>query len=152
VRLTLRMQDADFFLEHIQKEGQFGNLHTLNSAALSDSQKNIWLNAGLLEDRLKQLKAKTCKRLAQFIVKQCFIVVVSTPDVASAYRTFMVLNNRGLDLAHSDILKSDIIVNVRWTAGRTGAYAACVIGASPFGPPPPGLRFAPVLRTSTSGG
>jgi len=28
-----------------------------------------------------------------------------------------------------------------------GAYAAGVIGASPFGPPPPGLRFAPVLRS-----
>ena len=35
---------------------------------------------------------------------------------------------------------------------RVDIYAAGVIVASVFGSPPPGLRFTPVLRTSTSGG
>lgn len=108
-RLTLRKQDADFFRDHIQKEGQFDKLRAMNAAKLSDSQKNIRHNTGVLADRLKKLAPDTCKRLAQFIVRQCFLVVVWTPDFAPAYRTFMVLNNRGLDLAHSDILKSEII-------------------------------------------
>ncbi len=48
-------------------------------------------------------------RLAQFIVKNCLLVVVSTPDLDSAYRIFSILNCRGLDLSHSDILKSEVI-------------------------------------------
>lgn len=108
-RLTLRKQDADYFRDHIQKEGQFGKLLGLNAAKLSDSQRNILRNTAVLVGRLNKLTPEICKRLAQFIVKQCFLVVVSTPDFASAYRTFMVLNNRGRDLAHSDILKSEII-------------------------------------------
>ncbi|MEG4048524.1 HNH endonuclease family protein, partial [Microcoleus sp. Pol17_C1] len=50
-----------------------------------------------------------CIRLAQFLITQCFLVVVSTPDFDSAYRIFSVLNNRGLDLSLTDILKADII-------------------------------------------
>lgn len=37
------------------------------------------------------------------------MVVVSSPDLDSAYRIFSILNNRGLDLSHSDILKAEII-------------------------------------------
>lgn len=50
-----------------------------------------------------------CIRLAQFIVSRCFLVVVSTPDLDSAYRIFSVMNSRGLDLTARDILKADII-------------------------------------------
>src|SRR5207253_4847819 len=108
-RLTLRQRDTEFFREFIQKEGQIDRLRGLDAGKLSDSQNNVRQNALLLVDRLKKLSPDACKRLAQFIIKQCFLVVVSTPDFASAYRIFTVLNNRGLDLAHSDILKSDII-------------------------------------------
>ena len=111
-RLTLRQRDAEFFRDHIQKEGQIDKLRDLNPSKLSDSQNNIRHNTGILVDRMKKFTPDLCKRLAQFIIKQCFLVVVSTPDFASAYRIFMVLNNRGLDLSHSDILKSDIIGEV----------------------------------------
>lgn len=108
-RLTLRERDAEFFRDYVQKEGQIENLRSLDLGKLGDSQSNVRQNALLLVDRLKKLAPDTCKRLAQFVIKQCFLVVVSTPDFASAYRIFTVLNNRGLDLSHSDILKSDII-------------------------------------------
>jgi hypothetical protein len=108
-RLTLRDRDADFFRDNIQKEGQLDKLKALNDGQLSDSQRNIRSNAGVLVERLKKLPLEACKRLAQFIIKKCFLVVVSTPDFASAYRIFTVLNNRGLDLSHSDILKSEVI-------------------------------------------
>jgi len=111
-RLTLRERDAEFFRDHIQKEGQIDKLRALNQGKLSDSQSNIRHNTAVLVDRLKKFTPDACKRLAQFIIKQCYLVVVSTPDFASAYRIFMVLNNRGLDLSHSDILKSDIIGHV----------------------------------------
>jgi hypothetical protein len=48
-------------------------------------------------------------RLAQFIIRRCYLVVVATPDLDSAFRIFAVLNSRGLDLAATDILKAELV-------------------------------------------
>jgi len=108
-RLSLKEKDNEFFRDYIQREGEIEKLRAMGASKLNDSQKNISQNAITLLDRLKKESTATCTRLAQFTIKQCFLVVVSTPDFASAYRTFMVLNNRGRDLSHSDILKAQII-------------------------------------------
>jgi len=108
-RLTLREQDADFFKVYIQNEGGINKLKELNSAELMESQKLIKENAHLFLQRFQAIGEQCCIRLAQFIITQCFLVVVSTPDFDSAYRIFSVLNNRGLDLSLTDILKADII-------------------------------------------
>ena len=42
-------------------------------------------------------------------MQKCFLVVVSTPDLDSAYRIFSTLNARGVDLSVTDLLKSEII-------------------------------------------
>ncbi|MEG4283078.1 DUF262 domain-containing HNH endonuclease family protein [Microcoleus sp. A006_D1] len=108
-RLTLRERDADFFKAYIQNEGGINKLKELNSAELMESQKLIKENADLFLQRFHAIGEQCCIRLAQFIITQCFLVVVSTPDFDSAYRIFSVLNNRGLDLSLTDILKADII-------------------------------------------
>ena len=108
-RLTLRERDAEFFKAYIQNEGGINKLKDLNSAELMDSQKLIKGNAHLFLQRFHAIGEHCCIRLAQFIITQCFLVVVSTPDFDSAYRIFSVLNNRGLDLSLTDILKADII-------------------------------------------
>jgi uncharacterized protein with ParB-like and HNH nuclease domain len=108
-RLTLRDRDADFFRSHIQDAGRLVALRSLNPGQLSDSQRNIQANAAIFLDNLASLAEEQRIRLAQFIVKNCLLVVVSTPDLDSAYRIFSILNDRGLDLSHSDILKSEII-------------------------------------------
>lgn len=108
-RLTIRERDADFFKNYIQIEGGFEQLKTLKDAVLSDSQGHIFENALALLNRLNQLNEERQKRLTQFILHKCLMVVVSTPDMDSAYRIFSVLNDRGLDLSHTDILKSEII-------------------------------------------
>ena len=108
-RLTLRERDAEFFRKHVQDAGQIISLKKLNAGQLTDSRRNIRANALLYLDRLEKLADDQRVRLAQFIVKNCLLVVVSTPDLDSAYRIFSILNDRGLDLSHSDILKSEII-------------------------------------------
>jgi hypothetical protein len=108
-RLTLRERDADFFKDYIQTEGGFERLKTLKDAVLPDSQRHVFENALTLLTRLTQLDEEHQKRLTQFILYKCLLVVVSTPDMDSAYRIFSVLNDRGLDLSHTDILKSEII-------------------------------------------
>ena len=111
-RISLRQRDDGFFKQYIQKDDGIKNLKNVDQTNLPDSQRNIRDNALMLLTRLKPLTEKRQIRLAQFIVTQCFLVVVSTPDFDSAYRIFSVMNDRGMDLSLTDILKADIIGQV----------------------------------------
>lgn len=108
-RLRLRERDADFFNQYIQDECGIGKLQDLNVSKNSNSCQNIKENALFFVQRLGQFNESQLFRLVQFIVTRCFIVIVSSPDFDSAYRIFSVLNNRGLDLSLTDILKAEII-------------------------------------------
>ncbi|MHC5824247.1 MAG: DUF262 domain-containing protein, partial [Nostoc sp.] len=90
-------------------EGGIDKLKKLHTAKLSDSRKNLKENALLFVYRLQGFTNNQLLRLTQFIIKRCFLVIVSTPDIDSAYRIFSVINNRGMDLSHADILKAEII-------------------------------------------
>jgi hypothetical protein len=66
-------------------------------------------NALLFLSKLRNLTEEQCVFLASYVAMQCYLVVVSTPDLDSAYRIFSVLNDRGLDLSLTDILKAEIV-------------------------------------------
>lgn len=111
-RLTLRDRDAKFFQENIQNEKGVERLDGLNTKELSSSRQNIRSNALHFLSQLEELAEADPSRplrLAKFIINRCFLVVVWTPDLESAYRIFSVLNDRGLDLSYTDILKAEII-------------------------------------------
>ena len=111
-RLALRERDREFFANYIQAL-DFNILLNLDPAGLdNESQKNIQLNSRLLLERLKNTFGSDSDKLCAFgafLVQRCFLVAVSTPSQQSAFRVFSVLNNRGLDLLPSDIIKADII-------------------------------------------
>ncbi len=107
-RLKLRELDQKFFQEYIQTEDGFERLLALNEQ-LKDSQENIRANARLFAKKLGDLTSEQMTRLAGFIITRCYLVVVTTPDIDSAYRIFSVLNSRGLDLSVADILKSKVL-------------------------------------------
>ncbi|MBE9005747.1 DUF262 domain-containing protein [Fortiea sp. LEGE XX443] len=108
-RLTLRPRDAQFFKEYIQAESGIDKLKQLNNKQLSDSCKNCKENTLLFLAKLQNLSEIQIIQIFKFITKRCFLVVVSTPDIDSAYRIFSVLNSRGMDLSHADIFKAEII-------------------------------------------
>jgi hypothetical protein len=108
-RLTLRDRDQPFFEKQILDLGAVAQLDGVGLAPLTDSQRNLVQNAQLFRDRLAQLTEPECTRLVRFIDGYTYLVTVATQDFDSAYRIFTVLNERGLDLTHSDILKSEII-------------------------------------------
>lgn len=108
-RLRPKPQDAEFFEQYIQRAGRIESLRTVNTATISDSKRNMRDNALLYLDRLRDLPEQRRTRLVQFIIQRCLLVVVSTPDLDSAYRIFSVLNDRGLDLSAADILKAQVI-------------------------------------------
>lgn len=110
-RLTLRPKDQTFFWDYIQYED---GLEKLDRAAnnLPDSQRNIRTNALYLKEKVSELSDERRTELGMFIIQRCYLVAVSTPDLDSAYRIFSVLNDRGMELSHADILKADIIGNM----------------------------------------
>ncbi len=108
-RLRPKERDAAFFQQFIQSENAIqrmqGQLHT----EMTESQRNMYENALLYLRQLRELPEARRIRLAQFLAQRCLLVVVSTPDLSSAYRIFSVLNDRGLDLSYADILKAEVI-------------------------------------------
>lgn len=108
-RLKLRERDEDFFRHYIQDLAGLDELLKLDSAQLTDSQRHIQSNAVYFIEALSLLSNSERSRFIQYLVTRCFLVVVSTPDLDSAYRIFSTLNARGLNLSLSDLLKSEII-------------------------------------------
>lgn len=121
-RLTLRNQDQPFLEKHILDRSGLSGLRQIGTAALSDSQRNLVANAVRFQDRLAGLSTEECQRLVSFIDGYTYLVVVATQDFDSAYRIFTVLNERGLNLTHTDILKAEVIGEIPESA--QDAYTA----------------------------
>ncbi|WP_410636017.1 DUF262 domain-containing protein [Amycolatopsis sp. cmx-4-83] len=107
-RLRLRDQDQGFFEKYIQERSGNDLLPDLRNVT-PDSRLRLVENALLFKTRLNALETVERERLVSFIDMYTYLVVVATVDFESAYRIFSVLNERGLDLTHTDILKSEII-------------------------------------------
>jgi len=108
-RVTLRPRDEEFFKQYVQEDGGIPKLLELDSGQLTDPEANIQANAALFMKRLGELSGETRSALAAYLLNDCFLVAVSTPDTESAFKIFAVLNDRGLDLSHADIIKSELI-------------------------------------------
>ncbi len=121
-RVRPRERDAGFFQDYIQQDNGIRRLKGLDPDELPDSQRNMRENALLYLQRLEGLTEQQRLRLARFVVNRCLLVVVSTPDLDAAYRIFSVLNDRGLDLSHTDILKAEIVGGI--PAEEQASYTA----------------------------
>lgn len=109
-RLGLRKQDAAFFRKYVQEPGRMHELFAItDNLVSSESQRAIRDNAKALHARLNAWDETKLDALSQLASTRTFLVVVTTPDLNSAYRIFSVMNARGLDLAPTDIFKSKII-------------------------------------------
>ncbi len=108
-RLAVRERDRKFFQNNIQQMGRLRSLLERSHANLPDSQRRMLENARHLFNALARHEERRRKILMQFIAQRCYLVVVSASDQNSAYRIFSVLNDRGLDLSPTDILKAGII-------------------------------------------
>lgn len=110
-RLRIRKRDRDFFKKYIQ-EMDFDGLFKLNPETQDTEAKgNIIRNAKLLMDRMeaKFEKGEDIVKFGSFIVTRCLMVAVSTSTEQTAFRIFSVMNNRGMSLLATDIIKADVI-------------------------------------------
>lgn len=117
-RLSPRDRDAEFFQKHIQQLGATAT--PADHYAANDAQRNMAANAAMFRERLATRTDDERTRLITYLVRRCYLVVVEASDRASAYRIFSVMNDRGLDLSPTDILKADIIGAL--PEGKRGTY------------------------------
>lgn len=114
-RLSLRARDQGFFTKYIQNFN-LNQLMELDSSSLNnESQRNIRANAEyLLAEIEKRFEAPDeLEAFVTFLLTRCFLVAVSTPTQESAFRVFSVMNSRGLDLQPTDIIKADLIGQIK---------------------------------------
>ena len=108
-RLSLRELDREFFENHVQNRGRVEDFLKIDPVKFSDSQNRILENVRYLYQELTKLNDSQRDGLADYVSTNCYLVVVSASDVESAYRIFSVMNDRGLPLSPTDILKANII-------------------------------------------
>ncbi len=108
-RLSIRERDREFFQSNIQERDKLNDFVKHPQVNLPESQQRMFENAKFLWDELSKLDESNRNALMAYIIQHCYLVIVSTTDQASAYRIFSVLNDRGLDLSPTDILKAQII-------------------------------------------
>ena len=108
-RISARQRDRSFFEEKIQRMHSLENFLQLDPVAFSDSQTHMFENVRYLRRELLRLDDRERRKLAGYIAQRCFVVVVSASDGDSARRIFSVMNNRGLDLSPTDVLKAVVL-------------------------------------------
>lgn len=119
-RLSLRDRDRQFFAKYVQGLA-LESLLDLDPAGLAnESQQNIQTNCAHF---VKAVEAAFANRdelrsFITFLLTRCYLVVVSTPSQASAFRVFSVMNSRGLDLQPTDIIKADLIGKIKDETGQ----------------------------------
>ncbi len=108
-RLRARQRDQSFFEENIQRKNSLKCFLRRDPVEFSDSQKHMFKNMRYLRQELSELDDGERHNLAIYVAQKCFLVVVSASDVDSAHRIFSVMNDRGLDLSPTDVLKADVL-------------------------------------------
>lgn len=119
-RLSLRERDRPFFKKYIQ-EFALDKLLALDESALeNESQANILRNCKHFQKVIADTFAEPEELLdfVTFLMTRCYLVAVSTPNEASAFRVFSVMNSRGLDLQPTDIIKADMIGKLKSETDR----------------------------------
>lgn len=107
-RLTLRERDRDVFRRQVQQIGAVEGF-VESRETLPDSQMRLRENASYIWHGLKSVCPSLLSELAGFLIRRCYLVVVSASDQEAAYRIFAVMNDRGLNLSPTDILKAEVI-------------------------------------------
>lgn len=111
-RLHLRDKECNFFKKYIQ-DVDISSLLDLNPEALTtESMRHIQANCEVFLKRITSHFYNDENRIlpfCSFLLTRCFLVAVCAPSQQSAFRVFSVMNNRGLDLLPTDIIKADVI-------------------------------------------
>jgi uncharacterized protein with ParB-like and HNH nuclease domain len=106
----LNQNDHDFFVENILNE----DAQSLKSTKyIKPSHKRLYDAYLLAQEKVREVVGTSAdaKKLAdwvEYIKRDVRVILVEVPDYSNAFTIFETLNDRGLDLAISDLLKNFI--------------------------------------------
>ncbi len=102
-RLQVRKKESLLYEKYIlqSEEAYFPDKPTYS--------ENLFIeNSKVIGGFFKSISQAELCQLAKYILNNVFVVFVKTGDLASSFRLFNVLNNRGLPLSNSDLLKNSL--------------------------------------------
>jgi uncharacterized protein with ParB-like and HNH nuclease domain len=111
-RLVFAIRDSvqEFVDEYIKAEGGTANKTELEDLKKGESDTSLKNMAGAILEIRKFIedpeKAVTPEGLLKFLLNNVLFIYVATQDLDDAFRLFTILNDRGVPLRNSDILKS----------------------------------------------
>lgn len=100
-RLTVRKKEFNLYKYFILQD----NKNYLPPKP-TDTELLFIENSNFINEHLKDKDQTLLKKLAQYVLQNVFCVFVTTENFSSSFRLFNVLNNRGLPLNNSDLLKN----------------------------------------------
>jgi hypothetical protein len=109
-RLALRETEDKFFVAHVRAPGATGV--AANPEGLSPSEERIIEVRDHILSVLGGLDPAERRKLADFLLDRCCVVLVATTGIDRAHRMFTVLNTTGKSLARKDIIKAFMLGNV----------------------------------------
>jgi uncharacterized protein with ParB-like and HNH nuclease domain len=115
LRTSGKYSDEHFFDHYIRSEVGFCELKGIK-AVLSSSQQCLFKNALVIREELERRLTGRSKSVdnktdlfLDFVLNKTCLVVIESDDFDSAYRIFSTMNNRGLPLGVSDLIKALIL-------------------------------------------
>ncbi len=107
--LTVRETERDFYLKRILQDND-------SFPQENDMQKVFANNQGAIKIFLSELEEKNKEsfiiNFSDYLLHNVYVVFVTVDDRASSFRLFNVLNNRGMPLADSDLIKNLLLEKV----------------------------------------
>jgi hypothetical protein len=108
----VRPMEEKFFEEYIKQDGgtcQTDNTYPFDKFcedAKDVSVENLAIGVKVIRDFLQSEDAANFEMFLDFMLNKVLLIYVSTKDLEDAFRLFTILNDRGVPLRNSDILKS----------------------------------------------
>lgn len=102
-RLTVRKKEFNLYKYYILQDDQ-----NYLPQKPTDTELLFIENSDFIHRYLSNKDQSTLNNFAKYILQNVFCVFVTTENFASSFRLFNVLNNRGLPLSNSDLLKNSL--------------------------------------------
>ena len=112
--LKVRKSEDDFYLNRILQGKE-------EIKSKTDTQKVFLNNQEKIQEYLSKIKREELSEVIEHLLRKVFVVFVEVDDRASSFRLFNVLNNRGMSLSDSDLLKNTLLENVSTSSERTNS-------------------------------
>ncbi len=124
-RLATLERDQGFFAQHIQTDGATRRAADLAAEfEAPEAQRRMIAAAALFRRLLKPEPARARRAFLKRVLTQCYVARLIVSDEDAAFAMFEVMNQRGLPLSATDVLKSRLLADFDRGSERERAAAA----------------------------